>query len=239
MTAFVLSGGANRGSVQAGMLEALLDAGIRPDLPVGKSIGAANAAFLAADPSPEQARRLSALWRRVQPHDVFPINPLRMARALVCGTGLFPTTGLRRLLQRELPCQTIQQAAAPLRIVAARLEDGAAVVFDAGPVVDAVLASAALPGIFPPHRCESSRPRAGVEARGGTPPARREGGSRRCGEPPSRHPSAVKHGQWRCAPCARRVLDRGLAYHQIAALSSGMAPMVTVLLAVRLRSVTV
>jgi NTE family protein len=61
MTAFVLSGGANRGSVQAGMLEALLDAGIRPDLLVGESIGAANAAFLAADPSPEQARRLSAL----------------------------------------------------------------------------------------------------------------------------------------------------------------------------------
>jgi NTE family protein len=48
----------------------------------------------------------------------------------------------------------IQQAAVPLRIVAARLEDGAAVVFDAGPVVDAVLASAALPGIFPPHRVE-------------------------------------------------------------------------------------
>jgi NTE family protein len=72
MTAFVLSGGANRGSVQAGMLEALLDAGIRPDLLVGESIGAANAAFLAADPSPEQARRLSALRRRVQPHQVFP-----------------------------------------------------------------------------------------------------------------------------------------------------------------------
>jgi hypothetical protein len=61
---------------------------------VGESIGAANAAFLAADPSPEQARRLSALWRWVQPHEVFPINPLRMARALVHGTGLFPTTPL-------------------------------------------------------------------------------------------------------------------------------------------------
>jgi NTE family protein len=154
MTAFVLSGGANRGSVQAGMLEALRDAGIRPDLLVGESIGTATAAFLAADPSPEQARRLSALWRRVQPDDVFPINPLRMARALVHGTGLFPTTGLRRLLERELPYQTIQQAAVPLRIVATRLEDGTAAVFDAGPVVDAVLASAALPGIFPPHRVD-------------------------------------------------------------------------------------
>ena len=117
-----------------------------------------------------------------------------MTRALVCGTGLFPTTGLRRLLERELPYQTIQQAAAPLRIVAARLEDGAAVVFDAGPVVDAVLASAALPGIFPPHRCESSRPRAGVEARGGTPPARRGGGSRRCGEPPPRQLAGIVSG---------------------------------------------
>jgi len=50
-TAFVLSGGANLGALQVGMLRALHEAGVRPDLLVGASVGAINAAWLAgADP---------------------------------------------------------------------------------------------------------------------------------------------------------------------------------------------
>ncbi len=63
MNAFVLSGGGNLGSVQAGMLEALLDTDVRPDILVGTSIGAANAAFIAADPSLDDFK--GARWTRV------------------------------------------------------------------------------------------------------------------------------------------------------------------------------
>lgn len=151
MNAFVLSGGANLGAEQAGMAEALLEAGIRPDVVVGTSIGAANAAFLAADPSVERARELSALWRRVRPGDVFPLNPVRIARAVLRGGALFTTEPFRRLLERELPYRRIEDAAVPLRIVATRFEDGAEVVFESGPVVDSILASTSLPGVFAPQ----------------------------------------------------------------------------------------
>lgn len=154
MNAFVLSGGANLGAEQAGMLEALLEAGIRPDVLVGTSIGAANAAFLAADPTLRRARALSALWRRVRSSDVFPINPLRMARTMLRGGALFPTDPFRRLIEREIPYRRIEDARVPLRIVATRFEDGSEAVFDAGPVVDAVLASTALPAVFAPHEVQ-------------------------------------------------------------------------------------
>jgi len=151
VNAFVLSGGANLGAEQAGMIEALLDAGIRPDVLVGTSIGAANAAFLASDPSPERARALSSLWRRVRSHDVFPVNPWGMARAVMRGGALFSIEPLRRLLEREIPYGSIEHAAVPLLIVATAFDDGSEVVFDSGRIVDAILASTALPGVFPPH----------------------------------------------------------------------------------------
>lgn len=154
MKAFVFSGGANLGAAQAGMVEALLEAGIRPDVLVGTSIGAANAAFLATDPSLERARELSDLWRRVRPRDVFPINPLGIGRAILRGGALFPTEPWRRFLEREIPYRRIEDAAIPLRIVATRFDDGSEVVFDSGPVADAVLASTALPGAFPPHEID-------------------------------------------------------------------------------------
>lgn len=151
MNAFVLSGGANLGAEQAGMLVALLEAGIRPDVLVGTSIGAANAAYLAADPSLERARALAELWRNVRPRDVFPLNPLGITRAIVRGGALFPTDPFKRLMQREIPYRAIEDSKVPLRIVATAFDDGSEVVFESGSVVDAVLASTALPGVFAPH----------------------------------------------------------------------------------------
>lgn len=155
--AFVLSGGGNLGAIQAGQLEALAEAGIRPDVLVGTSIGAANAAFLAADPGPRRAAALSELWRRTRSADVFPIRPLRAAGMLLRGSPLFPRAPFRRLLERALPYRRIEDAAVPLRIVATRFDDGAEVVFDSGPVVDAILASTALPAVFGPHTIAGRR----------------------------------------------------------------------------------
>jgi NTE family protein len=153
----VFSGGGNLGSIQAGQLEALTQAGVHPDLLVGTSIGAANAAFLAAGRGPERTSALANVWRGIRTADVFPFNPVRAGRALWRGAPLFSREPLRRLLERELPYRRIEDAAVPLRIVATDFEDGTEVVFDSGPVVDAVLASTALPGVYGPHTIDGRR----------------------------------------------------------------------------------
>src|SRR4051794_37936053 len=61
--AFVLGGGGVLGVAEVGMARALADAGVRPDLVLGTSIGALNGAFLAADPSAAAVERLASLWR--------------------------------------------------------------------------------------------------------------------------------------------------------------------------------
>jgi NTE family protein len=154
MNGFVLSGGANLGAEQAGMLEALLEAGIRPDVLVGTSIGAANAAFMAADPSPDRARRLAALWRSVRSRDIFPLNPLRIAKAIARGGALFSPEPFARLLGQQIPYERLEEASADLRIVTTDFETGDEIVLSSGPVRDAILASTALPGVFPPHELD-------------------------------------------------------------------------------------
>lgn len=150
--AFVLSGGGNLGSIQAGMLKALLSSGITPDLLVGTSIGSVNAAFLAADPSPGQAEKLCELWNTVRSRDVFSWNPWRMAHAALRRGSLFPAERWRRSLTRWLPYENIEDAAVPLRIMATDFEDGSPVTLESGSVIDALMASTCLPGIFPPQR---------------------------------------------------------------------------------------
>ncbi|HEV2756647.1 MAG TPA: patatin-like phospholipase family protein [Actinomycetota bacterium] len=154
MNAFVLSGGANLGSVQAGMLVGLLESGIRPDLVVGTSIGAANAAYIAADPSPGRAHDLCRVWRGLRSKDVFPIHPLRALRSVARGGAFFSPDSFWGLIQRELGYGRIEDAAIPLRIVATRFSDGSEVVFEDGSVKDAILASTALPLVFPPHEID-------------------------------------------------------------------------------------
>lgn len=152
MNAFVLSGGGSLGAIQAGMLEALFEHGIVPDMLVGTSIGAANAAFLAADPSLSRTGALSDLWRSLKPRDILPMGPIRTFNSLRRNGSLFTTAPLRNLVERHAPYRQIEQARIPLRIVATDFIDGTEVVFDSGSVADAVLASTALPGFFPPHR---------------------------------------------------------------------------------------
>ena len=71
---FVLSGGAARGAVQVGMLEVLLDAGIVPDALVGTSVGALNAAFVAARPDHDRIRELRGKWLQLSTRDSEPTN---------------------------------------------------------------------------------------------------------------------------------------------------------------------
>ena len=93
MRAFVLVGGGSLGSVQAGMLQALLCAGIAPDLVVGTSVGALNGALLAGAPTVAGVEALGALWRGLRRRDVFPVEPLRAA--VGAGTPAVAGPGVR------------------------------------------------------------------------------------------------------------------------------------------------
>jgi NTE family protein len=150
-TAFVLSGGASLGAVQVGMLLALSDRHITPDLLVGASVGAVNAAFLAGHPGPVGVEALADIWSRVRRAHVFPSDPVRVVRAMAGrATALANPQPLRRLVTQCLPYERLEDAPWPVAVVATEVATGLEVVLSAGNAVDAVLASAALPGVLPP-----------------------------------------------------------------------------------------
>lgn len=149
--AIVLSGGATRGAYQVGVIDVLARNGIVPDLLVGTSVGAINAAYWAFHPGEDVGLRLLDVWREAGRARVIPDGPLRMVGNLI-GSRFHDRSALARILERELPSptSTIESARLPLHLVACNLRTGAAVDFDRGPALTALLASAAIPGLFPP-----------------------------------------------------------------------------------------
>jgi len=149
-TAFVLGGGGMLGAAEVGMLGALVEAGIRPDLVVGSSVGAINGAVLAADPTIEQVEALGAVWRGIAANDTFGGSLLgRLATLARSRTHIHSPDPLRRQLSERLPA-TFDELAVPFQCVAASVERAAAHWFDAGALVPAILASCAVPGLLPP-----------------------------------------------------------------------------------------
>jgi NTE family protein len=151
-TAFVLAGGGSFGAVQVGMLRELLAEGVVPDFIVGSSVGAINGAYLAGSPTLQGVARLEALWRGLRRQDVFPVSLRSVIGLLGRRNFVVDSCGVRRLLEDNLPYRALENAACPLHLVATDLLGGAVVALSAGPVVDAVLASCAIPAAFPPVR---------------------------------------------------------------------------------------
>lgn len=150
-TAFVLTGGANLGCVQVGMAQALERAGVRPDLYVGTSVGAVNATFLAGRPHGGGPDQLSDVWCRLRRSDVFPTSTLRGLRSIGGREqGLVAPDNLARLVRTHLPYRNLEDAPVPVTVVAVDVCTSADVPISRGPAVDAVMASAAIPGVFPP-----------------------------------------------------------------------------------------
>jgi NTE family protein len=151
-TAFVLSGGGSLGSVQVGMLRALAERGISPDLLVGTSAGALNAAFIAGHgATPAGVDALASVWRGLRAHALFPFDP-RSALAALAGrrSAICSDRGLRHLLDRHLTFDRLEDASVPLVVVATDLLTGREVSLVEGDAREAVLASCALPAVFPP-----------------------------------------------------------------------------------------
>lgn len=150
--AFVLTGGGSLGAVQVGMLTALHDHGIRPDLLVGTSVGAVNAAYLGGPGRlADRVRTLEMLWQRMRRQDVFAVDLRRwFGAARGARTSLFDGEPLERLLRRHLGYSHLERARIPVEVTASDLTTGQGLVLEGGPVVSAVRASAAVPGVLPP-----------------------------------------------------------------------------------------
>lgn len=147
--AFVLGGGGHLGAHEVGMLEALLERGIAPSLIVGTSVGAINGAVIAMQPTVAMAGRLAAVWSRFEREGVFKGSVLsRLATLVRTRTHLHGDEALRQLLTDVLPAR-IEDLAVPFQCVAASIERASEHWFVRGPLVDAVMASAAVPGILP------------------------------------------------------------------------------------------
>ena len=158
LTAFVLAGGGSLGAVQVGMLKALTRKGIVPDLLVGASVGALNAACFAYLPSFEGVERLERIWLGLQSTSVFPLSPVNSLLAILGKRDhLISPARLQALIASELPYERIEDARIPLHVVATDVLEGTEVCLSRGLLAPALLASAAIPAIFP-QRLNSGPP---------------------------------------------------------------------------------
>ncbi len=151
--AFVLGGGGVLGAHEVGMLRALAEHTIEPELVLGTSIGAVNGAFFAADPTVEGVERLSRLWNGANDRELFGAAFVRRLTTLArSGTHLQSLEELRERLAQALPVERIEDLEVPFQCVAASIERAAEHWFETGRLADVVLASCAVPGVLPPVR---------------------------------------------------------------------------------------
>lgn len=149
--AFVLSGGGNLGAIQVGMLRALWERDIRADVVLGCSVGALNGAAYAADPSGYGLSQLERVWRSMRSPDVMPSSRIPSALQLVRrGESLYPSTGLRHSIESFLGGRdTFEELQIPFQCVATDVDRAVEHWFTEGPLVEPILASAALPSVYP------------------------------------------------------------------------------------------
>jgi len=148
--AFVLSGGSSLGALHVGMLQAIQEAGIEPDFLVGTSVGALNATFMGAGFTGARVAQLADVWRSIKTRDVFAgLGWWSAVRASLGSRTLASPAGLRSIIHDNLPASHAELVV-PTAVVTTDLCMGRAVVLRDGDLRRNVLASAAIPGVFPP-----------------------------------------------------------------------------------------
>ena len=145
-TAFVFAGGGSFGAIHVGMLHALASRGITADMVVGSSVGALNGAYYAGNPTVQGIQRLEAIWRGLRRNDVFPLSWRTVVSFLYKRDFLVGSDALRQLVDGNLGYRSLEDAKLPVHIVATDILTGGTVVMSEGPAVEAIIASAAVPG---------------------------------------------------------------------------------------------
>lgn len=148
--AFALGGGGFLGATQVGCLEALHEAGLVPDLLVGTSVGALNGAWLARSPALDGLAQLKKIWTSIRTQDVFGGGWAAVATRFLLGRDhLYANTRLRTLITTHLREATFEDLRIPLYVTATNMTNGGLEVFHSGPLLPALLASTAIPGVLP------------------------------------------------------------------------------------------
>ena len=149
--AFVFAGGSSLGAIQVGMLKALVRRGIAPDFVVGSSAGAINAAYFACNPTASGISEMERLWRGLRRDDIFDISPLRsLWRLMVRHDHVVSPAGLEQVLSASFSTRRLEDGSIPCCIVTTDVLTGCEYRIRSGPTVPALVASAAIPGVFPP-----------------------------------------------------------------------------------------
>lgn len=147
--AFVLSGGSAAGAVQVGMLKALAEAEIMPDLVVATSVGAVNGAMVAGT-GIDAAEKLAEIWLSLNRSDILGNLGVRsIASMLLSRSHVFDQGSLHCLIRNHLPVTTFEQLPIPFGAVATNAHTGITEVLTSGQLDTALLASSAIPGFFP------------------------------------------------------------------------------------------
>jgi len=149
-TALVFAGGGSFGSIQVGMLRALVRTGLTADMVVGSSVGALNAAYYAGTPTAEGVERLAKIWLSLRRRDIFPVSWRTMLTFMLRQDFLVPSDGVRRLVDTYIPYRNLEEASLPVHVVATDLLSGRPVVLSKGPAALALIASTAIPAAFAP-----------------------------------------------------------------------------------------
>ena len=158
MTALVLAGGSTRGAIQIGMLQVLAEHGFVPDRIYGSSVGAINGVGFAGDPTREGVERMTQVWLGIRREDVYPQGRLHGPWLyLQQRDAVFANSGLRAIVEEGIRQERLEDTVVPVEVVATSLTDGGEHWFTRGPAIDAVLASAAMPAIFPPVEIDGER----------------------------------------------------------------------------------
>jgi NTE family protein len=155
-TALVLAGGGSFGAIQVGMLHSLVTHGVCADMVVGSSVGSLNGAYYAGNPTLKGIEDLGTIWRGLRRRDVFPVSWTAMLGFLVRRNFLAEPRGLRTLIENNLTYRNLEEAKIPIHIVATDILTGGTVVLSKGSAAQAIIASAAIPVVFPPVRFEDA-----------------------------------------------------------------------------------
>jgi NTE family protein len=133
------------------MLKALLETGIAPELIVGTSVGALNGAAIASAPTLDTVSQLRQIWLKLDQDPIFGGSLFGRAATLARSrTHLHSNASLRKMLENLLPASRFEELSVPFQCVAASIEKAAEHWFHSGPLVEAILASCAIPGVLPP-----------------------------------------------------------------------------------------